>query len=97
MDNATLALSQLTDVEICAKDARCVREPRHAGLCLIVEDPTARALKLADRLEKEAARYMAMNNTVVVSVRCVGWRVTRVVMSGLLSSAQPIPPQLREC
>ena len=59
MDNATLALSQLTDVEICAKDARCVREPRHAGLCLIVEDPTARALKLADRLEKEAARLAA--------------------------------------
>ena len=49
----------LTDVERCYKDARCVRLPRHAGLCMIVEDPTARALKLAERLEKEAAKLAA--------------------------------------
>ena len=38
-----------------------------------------------ETLEKEAARYMALNNTVVVSVRCVGWRVTRVAIGVALT------------
>lgn len=58
-EQAEKALALLTDVERCYKDARCVRLPRHAGLCMIVEDPTARALKLAERLEKEAAKLAA--------------------------------------
>jgi hypothetical protein len=31
-------------------------------------------------LESEAARYMSLNNTVVISIQCWTWRATAIVL-----------------